>query len=120
MQGDYSFPIKKNVFLPESQCEPESMVADIVGESHPVLGVWWTPASPCPWGAETLQAARKVPYCPVGTEAPGITCKANLNLPPGFPAQGSILVGSVSAVRSGHQPHHIPPRCSLSVNLAQG
>ena len=111
---------EKCFFARESVCGPESTVADMVGESHPVPGVWWTPASPCPWGAETLQAVRKVPSCPAGTEAPGITCKANLNLPPGRPAQGSILAGSVCAVKSGHQPHHIPPRCSLSINLAQG
>lgn len=81
-------------FLPESQCGPESTVADMVGEGHPVPGVWWTPASPCPWGAEALQA-RKALSCPVGTEAPGITCKPNLNLPPGCLAQGSILASSV-------------------------
>lgn len=73
-------------------------------------------ASPCPWGAEALQAARKVPSCPAGTMAPGITCKANLNLPPGCLAQGSIPARSVWTPAPSHHPSPLPV-CKSCIGL---
>lgn len=119
VQRDYSFSIKKFFFfffLPESQFGPESTVADMVGECHPVPGVWWTPHHPAHRGAEALQAARKVPSCPAGTMAPGIACKANLNLPPGCLAQGSIPARSVWTPAPSHHPSPLPV-CKSCIGL---